>query len=323
MNSRLAALLAIALAAFGALATPSAAEAPKCISIKLVVPSAVGTATDMVMRAYTETINRRSTGPLIKVINITKKSATMDGISAKPDGCTLLATTQRLVADYLANAENPEWSSFKPIALLTRTPLLVVARGNLKDANLANIIEQALQDPNTVGIGEARSNLERMLLMSLEDASGARFRIMTYDTGRQSFAALLSGQLDIGIISASGAKRRADQKELQVLAVTSEERSTLLPDVPTLKEQGIAGDFGIDRGLLAPKEIPEEIVTEISGWFKKASEDPALIDRLAGHGTQVYFRESDAFTQYFENLTADWLEMIERAIGQQIRRQPS
>ena len=104
---------------------------------------AVGAATDMVMWSYAEIINRDNSGPLIKVINITRKSVTMDGISAKLGGCTLLATTQGEVADHLANAGKPKWSSFKPIALLTRTPLLVVARDNLKDANLANIIEQA------------------------------------------------------------------------------------------------------------------------------------------------------------------------------------
>jgi len=62
-----------------------------------------------------------------------------------------VAATQGLVVDHLPNAENLEWSSFKPIVLLTRTPLLVVARGNLKDAHLANIIEQASQYPTTVG----------------------------------------------------------------------------------------------------------------------------------------------------------------------------
>jgi hypothetical protein len=58
-----------------------------------------------------------------------------------------VTTTQGLVVDHLPHAENPEWSSSKPIVLLTRTPLLVVARGNPKDAHLANIIEQASQDP--------------------------------------------------------------------------------------------------------------------------------------------------------------------------------
>ena len=73
-----------------------------------------------------------------------------------------VATTQGLVVDHLPNAENLERSSFKPIVLLTRTPLMVAARSNPKSAHLANIIEQASQDPTTVGIGEAGSNLERM-----------------------------------------------------------------------------------------------------------------------------------------------------------------
>jgi hypothetical protein len=77
----------------------------------------------MVMRAYAEIINRGNSGQWIKVINITRKPVAMDGILAKLDGCTLLATTQGLVADHLANAENPKRSRFKPIAWLIRTPL--------------------------------------------------------------------------------------------------------------------------------------------------------------------------------------------------------
>jgi tripartite-type tricarboxylate transporter receptor subunit TctC len=67
-----------------------------------------------------------------------------------------------------------------------------------------------------------------------------------------------------------------------MLALTTKERSTLLTDLPALKGKGIEGGFGVDRGLVARKEI----VTEILGWFKKASEDPVLIDRLVGHATQ-------------------------------------
>jgi tripartite-type tricarboxylate transporter receptor subunit TctC len=314
------ALAAALLALVGPLQTPVLAEAPKCISIRLVVPQSVGSATDMIMRAYAETINRRGSGPLIKVINVTKKSVIWEAIWAKGDGCNLLATTQSLVANHLANKKKPKWSRLKPIALVARTPLLVVARGDLKDATLANIVEKALKDPNTVGIGEARSPLERMMLMALEDATGARFRIMTYDTGRQSYSALLAGKLDIGIISVTGAKRRIDHKELQALAVSTEERSGLLPGVPTLKEEGIPGRFSIDRGIMASKKTPDELAIEIAGWFEKASEIPELVERFAAQGTNAAFLGPDAYTRYFENLTADWLEMIQRAVGKQIRR---
>lgn len=323
MKNRLAAVLTLGLAMTAMAGGGAIAEVPKCFSIKVVIPYAVGSATDLIFRAYTETINRRTSGPLLKVVNVTKKSVVWKGIWAKPDGCTLLATTQALVANHLANNRKPKWSRLKPVAMLTRTPLVVVARGNLKDANLPNIIEQALADPNAVGIGEARSPLERMLLMGLEDASGARFRIMTYDSGRQSYAALLAGKLDIAMVSVSAAKRRLDTRQLQALAVTTEARIAQLSGVATLKEQGIAAVFGVDRGLLAPKETPMEIVAEIADWFKKAAEDPDLVEQMGESGTQIKFLGPDAYTRYFENLTADWLEMIQRAAGQQVRRRPT
>ena len=156
----------------------------------------------MVMRAYAEIINRDNSGPLIKVINITRKPVAMDGILAKLDGCTLLATTQGLVADHLANAENPERSSFKPIAWLIRTPLSPEAISRMPSWPIPS---SRLCWTLTRWEGEACSNLEQMLLTSLEGSSGTRFRIMTYDTGRQSFSTLLCGQIDLGIISTSGA----------------------------------------------------------------------------------------------------------------------
>lgn len=93
----------------------------------------------------------------------------------------------------------------------------------------------------------------------------------------------------------------------------------MLPAVPTLKEVGIRGTLSIDRGIMASKETPDEI----AGWFEKASEVPELVDRLAEYGTIAVHKGPDEYTRYFENLTADWQEMIQRAAGKQIRRRPS
>lgn len=323
MGSRIVIAVLLGFAAAFVAPGPAVAEAPACTTIRVVVPYAVGSATDLIARAYGETINRRNDGPLLRVVNVTRDSVREEVANARPDGCTLLVTTQALVAEKMADAARVEWKRFQPVAMMTRTPLAVVARGNLKDANLPNLIEKALEDPDSVGIGEARSALERMLLMWFEDATGARFRIMTYPSGRQSMLALLSGKLDIGLISVTGAKRRGDQKELQVLAVTTEARSPLLPDIATLTEQGIAAAFGIDRGILAPKDTPEDVVNEISSWFEKASEDAALSELLAEYATRPMYMKPDGFTRYFENLVADWRDLIERSAGKQIRRQPT
>ena len=305
-----AALLALCL--IFSLGHTGKAATKKCLHIRVIVPSAVGTATDLIIRAYAETINRQQSGPLLKVLNKTQNTAIEKNMNGRPDGCQILAVTQSLVSNFLSDKTNIEWSKFAPIAMLSRTPMAVVARGNLRDANLANIIEVALQNPNVVLVGETSNPLEQMFRMSLEDASGVRFKVTVFETARQSFLELLANNLDLGIVSASAAKRRMDLKQLKIVAITERLENEKLVGVLSLKDQGIDLSFGVDRGIVAPIDTPPEIIAKIMERFQKASDNPELENRLGKIYTKIMFLDPDSYTQYFENLTADWSEMIER-----------
>ena len=305
-----AALLALCL--IFSLGHTGKAATKKCLHIRVIVPSAVGTATDLIIRAYAETINRQQSGPLLKVLNKTQNKAIEKNMNGRPDGCQILAVTQSLVSNFLSDKTNIEWSKFAPIAMLSRTPMAVVARGNLRDANLANIIEVALQNPNVVLVGETSNPLEQMFRMSLEDVSGVRFKVTVFETARQSFLELLANNLDLGIVSASAAKRRMDLKQLKIVAITERLENEKLVGVLSLKDQGIDLSFGVDRGIVAPIDTPPEIIAKIMERFQKASDNPELENRLGKIYTKIMFLDPDSYTQYFENLTADWSEMIER-----------
>lgn len=305
-----AALLALCLVF--SLGHTGKAATKKCLHIRVIVPSAVGTATDLIIRAYAETINRQQSGPLLKVLNKTQNTVIEKNMNGRPDGCQILAVTQSLVSNFLSDKTNIEWSKFAPIAMLSRTPMAVVARGNLRDANLANIIEVALQNPNVVLVGETSNPLEQMFRMSLEDVSGVRFKVTVFETARQSFLELLANNLDLGIVSASAAKRRMDLKQLKIVAITERLENEKLVGVLSLKDQGIDLSFGVDRGIVAPIDTPPEIIAKIMERFQKASDNPELENRLGKIYTKIMFLDPDSYTQYFENLTADWSEMIER-----------
>jgi tripartite-type tricarboxylate transporter receptor subunit TctC len=305
-----AALLALCL--IFSLGHTGKAATKKCLHIRVIVPSAVGTATDLIIRAYAETINRQQSGPLLKVLNKTQNTAIEKNMNGRPDGCQILAVTQSLVSNFLSDKTNIEWSKFAPIAMLSRTPMAVVARGNLRDANLANIIEVALQNPNVVLVGETSNPLEQMFRMSLEDASGVRFKVTVFETARQSFLELLANNLDLGIVSSSAAKRRMDLKQLKIVATTERLENEKLVGVLSLKDQGIDLSFGVDRGIVAPIDTPPEIIARIMERFQKASDNPELEGKLGKIYTKIMFLDPDSYTQYFENLTADWSEMIER-----------
>ena len=313
LMNKIGALIFVVVLFCCAMIVESNAKPKKCLNIRVIVPYSVGTGTDLILRAYTETINKHSSGPLLKVLNKTQKSVIERNMRGSPDGCQILAVTQSLVSSFLTDKANVEWSNFAPIAMLSRTPLAVVARGNLKDANLPNIIEVGLENPNIISLGETLSPLGRMFRMNLEDVTGVKFKVNIYQTARKSFLALLGNKLDIGIVSISAAKRRVDLKQLKVLAMTDNLKNIRLAGVPTLKDQGIDVSFGVDRGVVAPMGTPPEITEKIMERFQKAAKDQSLIDRLTKINTKIMFLDSDSYTQYFENLTADWSEMIIRS----------
>ena len=280
--------------------------APKCRNVKIIVPYAVGTATDLIFRAFGQSINRQSTGSLIKVVNKTHSTVIEENMTARPDGCQLLGITQSLVAKFLLNKSAPEWSNFTPVAMLTRSPLAIVSRANIKDANLTNLIEAASEKSNSLSLGETSNALEQVLRMQLEDVLGVSFKVTTFKNARQSFLALLTHKVDVGLVSLPAAKRRADLRQVKVLAVTDTLGDTRLSDIATLQEQGVNAAFGVDRILLAPQETSAEIVAKISKRFKKASKDTELEEILSKLYTKIRFKNPDELTQYFENLSADW-----------------
>jgi len=286
--------------------------AKRCLNVRIIVPFYVGTATDLIFRAYTEIINRQSSGPLMKVLNKTHDTVIEGNMARSPDGCQFLAATQSLVAQFIMNKSSPKWSSFTPVSMLARTPLAVVARGNMKNPNLPNLIEGALDKREAIRVGETENALENLFRMQLEDVSGAPFKVTRFENARKNFVALLRNEVDLGIISISAAKRRADLKQIRILALTDTLENSKLSEVASLREQGIDTAFGVDRILLAPQNMSSEIVVKISKRFKNASEDPELQDRLAKINTKLTYLDPDELTQYFENLTADWSAMIAR-----------
>ena len=295
-----------AILLFGLLPISDPEAAPKCRNVTIIVPYAVGTATDLIFREFGQAINRQSTGSLIKVLNKTHATVIEENMTGAPDGCQLLGITQSLVAKFLLNKSAPEWSSFTPVAMLTRSPLAIVSRANIKDANLTNLMEAASEESNRLSVGETSSPLEQAFRMQLEDVLGVSFKVTNFKNARQSFLALLTNRVDLGLVSLPAAKRRADLRQVKVLAVTDTLENMRLSDVATLQEQGVNTAFGVDRILLAPQETPAETVAKVSKRFEKAIEDPELEERLSKLYTKIRFKNPDELTQYFENLTADW-----------------
>ena len=109
------------------------------------------------------------------------------------------------------------------------------------------------------------------------------------------------------------AQRLVPDGLIKALAVTGPQRLPSLPEVPTLKEQGINLEFTIDRGVVLPKKAPKELIDQHVVLFERALQDPQVAALLLEHGTAAAFLAPKPYAGYWQDTFADWRRIAKAA----------
>src|SRR4029078_12314646 len=134
----------------------------------------------------------------------------------------------------------------------------------------------------------------------LEEASGARFRVVHFDGAAQQLTAILGGHVDAAFDNVGSLRKRAQSGEVRVLAVMDKQRSKLMPDAPTTTEQGFPTVVSSStRGIAGPRCIPPEVVKLLEGALKKAMANPEHLQKLADAGLEVRVIVGKEYEDYF------------------------
>lgn len=300
---------------------PSVAADPPCLAARMVVPWGSGSGTDLLFRALADAANRAGAKPRLEVVNLSGEDGvrgSQEALKARPDGCTLLAVHQSLMTSFIAGQASFTWTDFAPVARLTRTPSVIGARPDAGFATLSQMLAAA-RAPAGVSAGSTQGLASHFLFLLIQDRTGASFRPAFFDGTRERLTALLAGKVDIAELNIASARRLAAEGVVTALAVTGAARTPALPDVPTLKEQGVDLVFTIDRGLVLPKKAAPELVERYAALFDKALRDPQVAALLAEHGTAAAFLAPKAYAGYWQDSFAEWRRLA-KAAG--IYRQP-
>jgi tripartite-type tricarboxylate transporter receptor subunit TctC len=126
--------------------------------------------------------------------------------------------------------------------------------------------------------------------------------------------ALLSGAIDMGALNVASGAKHLESGALQGFAIAADERAPQLPDMPTLKEVGVDMTFALERGIVAPKGTPKEIVDMWAGVFKAAVENPDLQAQLDAKGTGYRFMGPEDFRTWADTVYSDY-ESVAIEIG--------
>jgi len=282
-------VLSVAGAALFGAAPASAAKIP-CSTAKLIVPWKAGGGTHVLFSIFEKTIQNLDVKPKIKVISVSGQGGNKgakEAAKAKPDGCTLFAIHQSAITSYLNGRIPFHFNNFETVSLLTSTPDIVGASTNVPWNSYAEMQKAVLAAPGTVKVGATFGSTSQFYWLILQAKTGMKFKFVPYDGTAQRTQALLSGAIDLGGINVAANRKHIQGGSVKAFAIASAKRSKHLPNLPTLSELGVDMVYALNRGIVAPKGTPKDVIEMWAGIFKKAAADPGLMKQMDAKGTGI------------------------------------
>jgi tripartite-type tricarboxylate transporter receptor subunit TctC len=221
------------------------------------------------------------------------------------------AITYKLPYDVLHDLE--------PIALLTDTPQLVIARKDFPAKDVKELVAWLRANPDkataaTVGAAGGA----QVSAIYFQQATGTSFRFVPYRGGSPAVQDLAAGQVDLMLDQAANALGPVRGGLVKAYAVMAKTRWAALPDVPAIDESGVSGLYvAYWHGLWAPKGTPREIITKLNAAVVSALADANVKQRLADHGHDIWPREQqtpEALAAWHKAETEKWWPIV-RASG--------
>ena len=287
--------------------------------LRIVVPQAAGGTADAVARMLGERLEARF-GAAVVVDNRPGANGLIgtDFVRrAAPDGYTLLlaSTATQAIAPHAAPsiAFDPV-RDFSPIVNVAWQTKVALSSMSVPATTLREFVAYARANPGrlnyaSTGVGSS-SHVDAELVAS---ATGMKLVHIPYRGSGQTVAALAAGEVQLLLASVTAALGAIQARQVRALAILSDRRSALLPQVPTIGEAGVAApDVRTWIGLVAPADTPREIVVALNRAVEDALGDPALAAWFDGQGLEPIGGTPEAFAATLRADVDRWGAIVRR-----------
>src|SRR5205823_14512396 len=287
--------------------------------IRLVVAFAPGGATDTFARQITQELGEA----LGQSVLIENKPGAGGYIAwnyvatSDPDGYTLLMAENALgisQALYKKTSFDPI-KQYDAIVAVATSPLVLAGANNVKANSVAELIAYSRTLPQKMNYASAGIGSVSHLTTEVIKAATAMDAVhVPYKGGGPAMNDVIAGHVALNMASIQVAKGLIEAGKIKGLAVTSAERSPVLPNVPTLKEAGVKTadvDLRFWFGLFAPKDVPDAIKAKLDKAVATTLSNPQVRERLANLDIEPAYAPGDSLKTKLENEIANWTKFID------------
>jgi tripartite-type tricarboxylate transporter receptor subunit TctC len=288
--------------------------------VRIIAPYAAGGSTDSTARLIAQALSQQLGQPFV-VENRPGAGGTIghEAVAKAPaDGYTLLfSAAGPLVVSPHTYPKLPyePIRSFEPIKLIATAPLLLVVNPKVQAASVQDLIKYAAANPGKMTYGSFGNG-------SAAHLAGEQFKMLAkvdivhvpYKGSAPALTDLVGGQIDMMFDVLVTALPQVKGGRLRSLAITSAERSALVPDSPTMQEAGVTGfDAGTWFGVLAPAGTPKNVVDILSKALDATLAKPEFREALAAQGALVAGGTPQQFGQFFRSEMDKWGAIVRAA----------
>ncbi|MET1114709.1 MAG: tripartite tricarboxylate transporter substrate binding protein [Comamonas sp.] len=307
---------ALVLAAPAAFAQGAAKYPAKALTF--VVPFAAGSATDQIARALGQYVTQE-TGQAVVVENKGGASGMLaaQGVArAAPDGYTVLITTNTTHAAnehlYKKLPYDPV-KDFAPVTGLGKGGQVLVVNAASPHKTVKDLLAYAKANPGKLTFGSGSSS-SRMAGEMLKQLAGVDILHVPYKSNPLAITDLLGGQIDLMITDVSTGLPQVQAGKLKALGFSTQERSTMLPDVPTIDQAGVKGyNMGYWFAAYLPANTPPQIVNQLSALLGKAVDSKQAASFYTLSGTSRWHGSPEDLARFQAEETAKWGKVIKAA----------
>ena len=298
-------------------------EAPKAAAFKpdkpvtMVVPMAAGGSTDMLARAVEKVWSKYSPQPL-QIVNKPGGGGIEGSVfvsRSKPDGYTLImgyGSGHDLVMPHIQKVEYDPFKDLTPVARMSVHTVAVVVPADSPFNSVKDVVDWAKKEnkPVTASVS-VKAGAVDLVMRGIGKSAGINVTPIPHAGGAQSITSLIGGQMMIGGGHPAEIMTQLKANRLKAIGMAIPERDPALPNVPTLKEQGINfHTWGSVKGVAAPKGTPKEIVDYYADVLKKISEDPDFKKAMADMMQPVMYQGPEEFGKFMKSASDDYAKLI-------------